>query len=262
MHQSSYFSQAMLVISESKEIKEDLNSTIEGIKEAIPFKKWFKIVPYPEDDTDLRVTQEMWLLIGATLDAFYNDKPNPLTELDLSQELKSIIQKAVSQKLILAIIIFESEHFIKQAAESNEIEYPFEKRSDLIKCLIFEECLWQTILILQDCKESISFSQFKERSRIEQKYFNNKISDEEYLEFNKKWDKEDSKLQQPDLPDEREIKFWTCFCNQVFMEYKKQIPSIKMWASTFDIPKGKFKKTMVINGRVRQFKGSRSRKRL
>lgn len=254
MTQNNYLKQAMTYITNSVPLKNDLKSAIAYIQELTPLNKWLEIEPYPEDDNLIKKVETYWDFLGKSLDAFFGDAPNPILNSDLPKELHSLVQKATSDQLILSIIIFESEHFIKKEAQEQGIEYPFALRSELLKQLAFEECFWRVIFALQNCYESISTAQFKERSRVERKFFKNEITNSDYEAALEKWDKENSKLLQPDLPDESQMKFWTVFCENVFRKYKSDIPSIELLANTFTSPKGKFRKGMIINGQAAESK--------
>ena len=191
---------------------------------------------------DIELERIFWYWTSKSLDAFFNDKSDPLSDSETTEEitqqlarlfpdlpLEDIRRKKIkaleinsTKYRIFANLIFEGEKFIK--ADLEKLGFPLNfKRSDILKQLAFEECTWRLMELLYDW-ESLSLRQILDRLRQWKKYKTGQIKEEKLLEQIKIWDKEDQKLLNT-LPPFEKVCSWTHFCLCAFEKYSKELPS-------------------------------------
>lgn len=188
-----------------------------------------------------------WYWVGKSLSAFFNDKPNPLhnTEVveQITQELNEIFPELAPEQVkekiealkfmsnkyrIYANLLFEGETFIRHEAEKFKISIP-DQRSGILISIAFEKCLFDIMCWLYDW-ESPSRTQIKEPIKDWLRYQEGKINgsvteQQEYiLQQSQRWDKEEAKLLDT-LPEYEDICPTTFFCLCIFEKYKKNLPS-------------------------------------
>jgi hypothetical protein len=189
----------------------------------------------------VELTQTSWYWVAKSLEAFFDDKTDPLSTSEATEEITQKLNKIFvnlapeliqtkiealrfksSQYRIWANLIFEGETFIR--AKAKELEFPIpERRSDILKLIAFEECLLSIMEWLYDW-EALSKAQINERLRDWQHYQQEKIDKAIILQRSKRWDKEEGKLLNT-LPAYEHICPVTFFCLWVFEGHKKNLPS-------------------------------------
>lgn len=202
----------------------------------------------PPDDLRREITTEIldyivpfWELLGKGLDAYFSDTENPILSFEgVTEEFKEMIQGWVDYYLNLSVLLFKTEHLIRQEAEIQGFSVKNLKRSDLLKRLAFEHCLLNITLTKQKYWESLDKRQNQERSREVVKLFDG----ETILEATKeRWEQEDKKLLRS--VDLSELLKFTNLCGQIFMQ-QRNLPEAKKWVSHGK--NSKFSKFAVVNG--------------
>lgn len=192
-------------------------------------------------------TELYWRWLGKSLDAYFSDKSDPLETSGLDDTFQAVIQHNSNMYINFSTLIFQGEKFLKKEAKILGRNYPFDKRSDLIKQIAYEEYDYKTFLSLQKHWESHSKRQRDERLRENQKFAQGRISEKKYNILLERWSKEDAKLQRDGTP--AFLLFWTHFCANVFDKYKKNLPAYKDLIKELGIPKyGNVKKFVIIDG--------------
>ncbi|MBE8968686.1 hypothetical protein IQ277_21430 [Nostocales cyanobacterium LEGE 12452] len=202
----------------------------------------------PPDDLRIKITTEMldsivqfWELLGKALDAYFSDKENPIPSLEgVTEEFKEMMQGWVDHYLNLSVLLFKTEHLIRQEAEIQGFSVKNLKRSDLLKHLAFEHCLFNITLTKQKYWESLDKRQNQERSREVVKLFDGETIPEATKE---RWEQEDKKLLRS--VDLSELLKFTNLCGQIFMQ-QHNLPEAKKWVSHGK--NSKFSKFAVVNG--------------
>lgn len=202
----------------------------------------------PPDDLRREITTEMldyivpfWELLGKGLDAYFSDKEDPIPSFEgITEEFKEMIQEWVDYYLNLSVLLFKTEHLIRQEAERQGFPVKNLKRSDLLKRLAFEHCLLNITLTKQKYWESLDKRQNQERSREVVKLFDGETIPEA---TKKRWQPEDKKLLRS--VDLSELLKFTNLCGQIFMQ-QRNLPQAKEWLS--HRKNSKFSKFAVVNG--------------
>lgn len=194
------------------------------------------------------------------MDAFFSDRSNPLENSGLNDTLQAVIQDNSNRYIVLSALIFPLEKFFKKEARTLGKNYPFNKRSDLLKELALEECRYKTLLSLQEHWESHSEQQRNERLRDTQKYLQGEISKDPYELQRKRWTKEDTKLQRDNTLGFKAMP-WMHFYIEVFTKYRKKLPAFEPFIETLGIPKyGGIKKFVIIDRIFRDYPGRGSKR--
>lgn len=174
-----------------------------------------------------------WNWVGGYLDAYFNDKSDPLTQFEDQENLRCWVELARyrgNAYIQQSILIFQAERWIKSEAAESGIEYPFKKRSDLLKHLFLEDCLNYVAKFSEGFHESYSRKQAVERLADSCKYLSgekNMIPAKQW----ERWQKEDSKLNKEDLYKYRP---WNKFCKQVFENHKRNLPSFNAYVAALN----------------------------
>ena len=186
---------------------------------------------------------------GISLDAFYGDASDPLSDSGLDETMQKIVQDRSNTYLIFSALIFQGEKFLKQEAKAEGIEYPFKKRSDLLKMVALEDCFHEIELSLQTHWDSYSEAQRNERLRDSQKYLNGDMSEDRFKLIKERWAKEDAKLHRDDISLALKTLYWKPFCLYVFEKHRKKLPAFNALVATLGVPEGKHGKFTIVNGR-------------
>ncbi len=237
---------------------EKLRSVAADIRRFPPFEAWAE--NWRNDPLNAINTKLYWEWLGRSLDAYFCGRSDPLEDSGLNDTPQAIIQYNSNRYIILSVLIFQGEKFLKKEAKTLGKNYPFSNRSDLLKELALEECRYSTLLSLQGYWESHSQRQRNERLREYQKLLKGKIPAINNTQL-KRWDKEDSKLRRDDTLSSK-ARPWMHFCIKVFTKYHKELPAYKPFIETLGIPKyGDIKKFAIIDGVFRNYPGRGSNKR-
>jgi hypothetical protein len=220
-----------------------------------------KFPPFNKENSEIslrvniiQLERILWYWVGKSLNAFFNDESDPLSEPETIEEiirqlarihndlpLEDLNKKIKALKIdsakyrIYTNLIFEGEKFIKSDLEKIGISINF-KRSELLKIIAFEECAWRIMQWLYDW-EALSKRQSFDRLRKWKQYKTGQISEETILHQAKVWDEEDQKLFNT-LPPFEEVCFWTCFCLCSFEKYSKDLPSYASLQAFEEPPSG------------------------
>jgi hypothetical protein len=195
-----------------------------------PVEQWVKIrtllPPHVAVNTD-----NIWKWLGLTLHAFFGDYRNPLPESGLTEGLQQLIQEKHTEYTLLSLLIFQAEPFLQQEAIAQNLQISWEKRSDILKGLAYEDCIFGILLDLTSLTED--WTSHSERSRSDRltiinRFMVGELTEEEIAEHKKKWIREDAKLLRPSLKVEEECPF-TYFCYFVFWKYRKHLPAYEAW---------------------------------
>ena len=184
---------------------------------------------------------QYWELLGNALDAYFLDKPNPILDLEgVTEEFKNMMQGWVDYYLNLSILLFKTEHLIRQEADRQGFSLAIFKRSDLIQGLALEHCIHDIALVKEKYWESLGKRQNQEQSREVVKLFDGEIIPKA---TKKRWEEEDKKLKRS--IDLCELMPFTNFCAQIFMQ-QRDLPEAKAWVSHGK--SSKFSKFVVVKG--------------
>ncbi len=235
----------------------DLREVAADIAGFPPLEEWIEIrqIIAPQNAVN---TQLYWNWLGRSLDAFFSDRPDPLAESNLSETLQAVIQSNSNRYIILSLLIFQGEKFLRQEAQALGFDYPFTKRSDLLKELALEDCRFAINLSLQKHWESHSERQRSERLRDTQKSLQSgtPIKTTQL----KRWAKEDAKLHRDGTLSVKTMP-WMCFCVEVFSKYSKKLPAYSAFIDTLGIPEyGHVKKFAILNREFKPYPGRGSSK--
>lgn len=107
-----------------------------------------------------------WNLIGRYMDAFLRDDTDPLQLVKGSEAGKDYIRKFGNYYIQLSLIVFQAEHLIREEVERLGLDYPFQKRSQLIKMLMLEDCMTELCKQLSTFYESPSASEMEQTAEI------------------------------------------------------------------------------------------------
>lgn len=238
---------------------EELRSVAAYIGGFPPLEEWVEI-RQTIDPRNAVNTQFYWEWLGRSLNAYFSEKSDPLEDSGLNDTLQAVIQDNSNRYIILSVLIFQGEKFLKREAKTLGKNYPFNKRSDLLKELALEDCRYGILLSLQKHWESHSERQRNERLREYQKHLKGEISEINSTQL-KRWEKEDSKLHRDDTLGSKAMP-WMYFCMEVFTKHRKKLPAFKPFIETLGIPKyGGIKKFIIIDRIFRDYPGRGSSKR-
>lgn len=174
-------------------------------------------------DTTANEIEMYWDWLGSYLDIFFADEPNPFPNPNSSASWQALIEVSGTYYIQLAIVIFQSEHFLKaEFTQHTGLEYPFKRRSDLLKCLMLENCMAQLELCVEGCV-SPSAAQWLGRLHTVHEYMNEEISESRLERSAERALKEDSKRNSRSY--NQGFYFWNPFCMKVFRKYKRKIPN-------------------------------------
>jgi hypothetical protein len=231
----------MLTTVEKSELK-PVAAYINGLP---PIEEWVNTRLQLSPGIALEI-ETFWKWLGLSLNAYFSDASNPLPHAGLNEIMEREVQKATSKYLSLSILIFQAEHFIRQEARAQEIVWMDSlSRSDILKAWAWEQCHFDIWIALQTHWESHCQAQQSERFRKTQQWARGEISDAELEALKDKWSKEDTKLVQPNPPDD--LLHLTTLLLKTFKKYRDQLPEfshfIELWQQNEAI-----KKFMVVNG--------------
>ena len=196
-----------------------------------------------------------WVWLGKSLDAFFGDTSDPLPDSNLPDGVQKQILKKINLYLVLSVLLFQAEKFLKKEAKALDINYHFNKRSDLLKIWALESCCYEINLSLQNHWESHSKRQHTERTRETRKYFSGEISETGLRLQRKRWEKEDIKLPRDELLALAKTPFIK-FCLWVFDRYRNELPAFEAYLKATDTLHDELiKKYLIINGQVREYPG-------
>lgn len=196
-----------------------------------------------------------WGWLGKSLDAFFSDASDPLPDSNLPDGMQKQILKRINLYLVLSVLLFQAEKFLKKEAKALGINYHFNRRSDLLKIWALEDCYYQINLSLQTHWESHSGRQHTERVRDTRKYFSGEISEEGLRIRRERWEKEDANLHRDELLALAKMP-WITFCMWVFDKYRKELPAFEAYLNATDtLHDGPIKKYLIINGQVKEYPG-------
>ena len=247
----------MIVPIKERKALRDFATYVAGLP---PLEEWAEI-KQQIDPQNVVNTQMYWKWLGKSLDAFFDDKSDPLDNSDLDEILQEVIQANSTKYILLSALVFQGEKFLKKEAEAQGRNYPFTQRSDLLKELALEEYRHNTLLLCQAHWESHSERQRNERLRDTQKYLKGEISETMHARQRERWNKEDAKLQRDNKLIFQSMP-WLNFCIEVFTKYRQKLPAYKAFIETQGIPKyGKVKKFVIIDGIFREYPAPRRKKR-
>lgn len=181
-----------------------------------------------------------WRYIGEAVDAFFNDTINPIDTYNLDSDLKEIINFRASYYFRMAIVIFEAEKFLKEEALKSGLNYPFKKRSELLKTLAWEECHFDLLCLTAPFQESASGANQKALKNNDRAFYNDEISEEKHKKTMRKLLQEWSHLTGC-LDELSKVCPWTNFCDKVIIKHRKQIPSFSFWAEWHTTPRDCYK---------------------
>lgn len=214
-----------------------------------------------------------WYWISKSLNAFFSDESDPFSNPEVIEEINQqlasiycdlppedinkkieVIKLSSTKYRIFTNLIFEGEKFIKADLEKIGVSTNF-KRSELLKQIAFEECIWRIMSWLYDW-EAPSNRQASDRLRKWKKYKAGQIDKKTVLDYDKQWDKEDKKLLNTLPPFER-VCSWTSFCLKVFEKYSKELHSYASLQAFEEPPSGndfrtKYKKFAIFEGEYRE----------
>lgn len=196
---------------------------------------------------------DTWGWLGTSLHAFFGDYPDPLPYSGLEETFQQFVQQKSTEYIILSVLIFQAERFLKQEAKARGLPIFWRKRSEILEAWAFEHCRYGILLWLLEDWESHSEQSREERFKKIEKYVLKDLREEEFSELEEKWEKEDAKLCRPPLDPNKEMPF-TYFCIQVFCKYCDQLPAFEPWVrSNPYIPGiGKFR---MINSTIKPYPG-------
>lgn len=194
-----------------------------------------------------------WL--GQTLDAFFSDAPNPLPSSGLEKELQKAIQKESNFYVVLTLVFFEAEPYVRDEARRVGLNFvETMRRSEMVKFWMREMCAHLVYVYLQDLWEGTPPARLKERKREYLKIFFNETSKEKFNILFSRWEKEDSKLQRPEPLDFEQFFPWINFCLYAFVNHEKEIPSINTFWREMTNPTIS-QKFSIINKRYQVYRG-------
>ncbi|MFO5492783.1 MAG: hypothetical protein ACLBM6_09630 [Cuspidothrix sp.] len=211
----------------------------------------------PPDDLKLQILSEdrdsiawFWQILGNILDAFFSDTPNPIPYLEnINENLKKEIQSWVDHYLNLSILIFKTEHLIREEAKKRGCDLSNFKRSDIIKRMAWEHCYCNIEIFNAKSYGSLNKRQNEERTREVIKLFAsgeiNETTKNRLLKENEKV----SRLHSQDFGQEL---YLTVICCEVFKQ-QRNLPEAKRFAALGK--NGLFKKFKVVNGVVDEIPG-------
>jgi hypothetical protein len=220
-----------------------------------------KFPPFNEENSEIHLSVNVielervfWYWISKSLNAFFNDEsdplPNPETIEEIIQQLSRIYRdiplQDINKKIealkinstkyrIYTNLIFEGERFIKADLEGIGISTNF-KRSELLRQIAFEECIWRIMQWLYDW-EAPSKRQSFDKLRKWKQYKTGQITEEAILKEAKKWDEEDKRLFNT-LPPFEEVCVWTSLCLSSFEKHSKKLPSYASLQAFEEPPSG------------------------
>lgn len=206
----------------------------------------------PGEATQLIAT---WKYIGEAVDAFFNDKTNPVDSYDLTPHEKKAIARRASYYFRMAIVIFEAEKFLKAEAFDSGLNYPFKKRSELLKTLAMENCYFDILCLTAPFHESPSAADQKAITDNARAFYNDGISEEKYRKTMRKLVEKTSHLNAYFDTLMIEARPWTDFCNKVIVKYRKQIPSFNSWAEWHTTPPTDYYKYAFKHGDIIRYPG-------
>lgn len=232
------------------------------LQELLEFREYVSRLPPPELCQGLKEKASFnigayWFWLGQSLEAFFSDKSDPLWVKGLTEEFCAIVQGGTHKYLMWSAIIFQGERFLKSEAQERGINYPFHKRSDLLKCLALEECQTTIWFSRQECWESYSEAQRNERASTVRQCLCGVMSKTQLSARKKRWAKEDTKLSRDNAVIRRDLMPWTYFCGEVFEKYRKKLPGFEAWADAVGIlaTNSRLKKFAFLNGELKEYPG-------
>jgi hypothetical protein len=196
-----------------------------------------------------------WSLLGLSLDAFFSDVQDPIPSLKLEEGVEEMIQKETQKYLSLSVLLFQAEHFLREEALAQGIEIENFRRSDFVKIWAVEGCICEIMLYLQFHWEGYSQAQWKERKRETIRHANGEIEDSAWEFMQRRWNKEDSKLNLG-TPSPESCMPFSKFCIEVFQKNRSKLGEFphftELWLGE-DFPL----KTFIINGESKKSKRRR-----
>lgn len=243
--------------------KEELRAAAYFAAMLPPKALWEQFKKTLADDTAHQI-EMYWEWLGSYLDIFFADEPNPFPNQNSSASWQALIEVSGTYYIQLAIVIFQSEHFLKaEYKQQTGLEYPFQRRSDLLKCLMLENCIAQLELCVEGYV-SPTAAQWLDRIHTAHKYMNGKISlsrleraAENGLEEDRNRNSRTSK---------RDHWSWNSFCLKVFSKHKREITNYfayadalvgfkKLYTSKRSARYGEAKQIAAVNGQIVTYPG-------
>lgn len=211
-------------------------------------------------------TESYWIGVRAYLAAFSLDEPDPIPDSDLHEAIKAQVEVAGNYYLQLSILVFQAKKFIRTEAEEEGIKYSFERRSDLLKQLLLEDCLGMLFFYLEGNWESPSGAQILNRIRDGVKFLQGEMTPEKAAKRVDQWRQEDAERLNSYVYSSRPFKFWTHHCNRTFYKYREQLPGFHAYTDAMAQRAGLYtseksplhdvaKKVAMIDHRIREYPG-------
>ena len=210
----------------------------------------------PPDDLEFLLPKDrdsiawFWQNIGDALDAFFSDMPNPIPHLEnISENLKEELQSYVDHYLNLSILIFKTEHLIREEARKRGYDLSHLKRSDIIKGIAWEHCYNDMKVSNAKYYESLNKRQNEERTREAIKFVTNGQINEVTKNRLLAEDKKISRTHSQDFG--QDLEFTTLCC--VVVRQQGDLPEAKKFAAL-----GKnsiFEKFSIVNGVIKEIPG-------
>lgn len=201
--------------------------------------------------------REVFKLASASLDAFFSDKPNPL---DLNIHNPGLIKNAKTlthRHLAWASIIFQAEPYLQIECKKYNVQLP-PKRSDLLKILWLEECIFDFYPLTLNCYEELSGWQLDEISLYTRKFDQGEIRADLYKHKCSKWEGWREKLVSDcSFTELLRMIPWTLFCAWVLTKYRNRLLGFEAWEDSMGFTKKKSNKgkTAIINKEIKHYPG-------
>ena len=180
-------------------------------------------------------TETYWQLLGAHLDAFFGDEPDPIAEMLEPEWQQDYIRAYGNYYLQLSLVVFHSESLIKSECKERGIEFPFKKRSELVKVLMMEDCLQELCKPLSEFYESLSVKDMRDVTQLLTGIAEDRIQigmrqcrasqhPEKVMSALGKIRAKLQKLTRTEYEPEN-FSFWNNLCREVFWNNKEKIPA-------------------------------------
>lgn len=196
-----------------------------------PDELWVSIADLidPSEAVDI---EQFWNWLGLHLESFFTDNSDPLPEAGLTEEWETFVRVFGNYYVVLSTLIFQAERFIRAEAKQQNIEYPFKKRSSLLKRLSQEHCLTYVLRYLEDYWESPSAALQRDIIKDFVAIRNGRLQDHQVAARTKKL--KALQIRAYEGKHFQPITQWTSFCFQVFDKYRDKIPGYSAFLSAID----------------------------
>lgn len=212
------------------------------------------------DPTEAVDIEQFWNWLGLHLESFFTDNSEELPEAGLTKECETFVRVFGNYYIVLSTLIFQAERFIRAEAKQQNIEYPFKKRSSLLKHLAMEHCLTYILRYLEDYWESPSGALQRDSIKDFLAIRNGRLQDHQIAARAKNLKALQAKAYEG--KHFQPITQWTSFCFQVFDKYRDEIPGYSAYLSAIDeIGKLPTFKYAIVDQKINKYPGRGKSKR-